>query len=248
MSLLTSANLQSMKATSSASNQWVQTGPTTWVPEYGSEVVAGSSGSIPVTFLQPGQTAAPTTTTISLNTTPTAQYVNGVLTEIPGARATLPTTTITDQNGNSTLYSVGTVSSLPLGSSINDATYALTGGSTGGSTLTSLTPGDPSTNPANSTAPINPVTSSTAGDLLANLISSLAGGQNQGAANSGYGVGTSDTSLPPPSAADVAALQPTAATTTSSGPNVLIVVAVVAVIGLGIYLYIRHRRKEAHND
>jgi hypothetical protein len=191
----------------------------------------GISGTGSVTFLPAGSSSTAGTRTI-----PTIRY--GETTNVGTPYSAIPADT-----------AAGTAGPLDVN---NTSLYPTATTTSGGSSLITGSNSDPSTNPANSVATVNPITSSAAGDLLAQLVSSLAGGTNQGAANTGYGVGGTDTSLPPPSAADVAALQPTAATTTSSGPNVFVVLAIVAVIGLGVFLYLRHKHsgagKVATND
>jgi LPXTG-motif cell wall-anchored protein len=84
--------------------------------------------------------------------------------------------------------------------------------------------------------------SATTDNLLSNILASLSSGGNASSAGTGSGVGASDTSLPSPTAADVAALQPSVSQTSSSGPNVVLIIGIIAVLGLGAYLYFKHKK------
>jgi hypothetical protein len=86
-------------------------------------------------------------------------------------------------------------------------------------------------NPQAPAAGIDPTTAA-----LLTAIGAL--GQAQGGgANSAPAANT----LPPPSAADVAALQPTPSNVSSSGPNIVLVVAAVAALGFGVWWFVQHR-------
>jgi cobalamin biosynthesis Mg chelatase CobN len=86
-------------------------------------------------------------------------------------------------------------------------------------------------------------TSATTDSILSNILASLSSGGNATPAGSGMGVGASDTSLPSSTAADVAALQPSATPTSSSGPNIGLIIGIVLVLGLGVYLWFQHKKK-----
>ncbi len=74
------------------------------------------------------------------------------------------------------------------------------------------------------------------------LASILGPGYTFGEGDAGTGTG-GDTSLPPPSTANVDALAPTSSTTSSSGPSIVLVVLVVAAIAIGGYFWWRHHKK-----
>lgn len=82
----------------------------------------------------------------------------------------------------------------------------------------------------------------TTDNLLSNILASLSSGGNASSAGTGSGVGASDTSLPSPTAADVAALQPSVTQTSSSGPNIVLVIGIIAVLGFGAYLWYKHKK------
>jgi hypothetical protein len=77
---------------------------------------------------------------------------------------------------------------------------------------------------------------------LSSIIAGLQTGQNAANSGTGAGIGQNSTSLPSPSAADVAALQPTVAGTSKSGPSLVLIIGILVLLGGGAYYYFQHKK------
>lgn len=182
--------------------------------------------------------------------------VNGTIRSLNSRTANTPVTvngtTYGPQAGTSVFAPViAPVSAQPsLASVVNQATTAApTPSST--SADTSAPPGVTTTGAI--TTPVTPVAASSptqttpsCNALLQSVLNSLASGGNAASSGTGSGVGADDTSLPSPTTADVEALQPTAVPTSSSGPNIGLIIGVVLVLALGVYLWYRY--KKGHSE
>jgi hypothetical protein len=104
-------------------------------------------------------------------------------------------------------------------------------------------PGGPISQPVSSVSPAQ--TTPDDNSLLQQVLNGLSSGGNATSAGSGGGVGADDTSLPSPTTADVEALQPQAVSTSSSGPNIGLIIGIVLVLALGVYLWYRHKKGKA---
>lgn len=146
----------------------------------------------------------------------------------------LPTPVASQSIVNAPVVGAAPPSPAPLSSSLVPAPPGVT---TVGPVTTPVTT---TTQPSSSASPAT--TSPSDNALLQNVLNALSSGGNAAAAGSGAGVGADDTSLPSPTTADVEALQPTAVSTSSSGPNIGLIIGIVLVAALGVYLWYRHKK------
>jgi len=223
---------------------------------YYTALLAGQEGVKSATQSTSGkitQTPAPSSNTVTI--VPGQQP-----TSTPAPSTQAANTTLSASNLQSTQAAPSNALSLEIGSGTSDPLSAQPpGDSVAGITAAqqAVMPAVPLTTTSSALSPSQPAAaqsaSSTAStgssssaatpstlDDLASIIAALNTGGNVGAADSGDGIGSDDTSLPSPTAADVAALQPTVAGTTSTGPSGWIVVGIVVALGIGGYFLWRH--------
>jgi hypothetical protein len=178
---------------------------------------------------------------------PTGVIESSSFAYIPGGPGTTANPSLAPTPPASTLPSAGNVGSVPSSPAplIAPSSTALNTASPPGVTTTSpiTTPVTTSGVPASASSPTT--TTPTCNALLQNVLNALGAGTNTYSSGSGGGVGADDTSLPSPTTADVEALQPTAAPTSSSGPSVVLIIGIIAVAGIGIYLWYRSKKGAA---
>lgn len=205
--------------------------------------IAGTPAALkphPVTTITKPTPSLPSVSTPVTNFPTSLPTVTSPPVSTPPAVVPTPTATSLPSPG-----SVGSVPSTPApiqaSSPANNASSP-PGVVTTGPTTTPVTPAAV-TQPSSSASPTT--TSPTDNALLQQVLNSLSGGSNQYSAGSGGGVGADDTSLPSPTTADVEALQPTAVDTSSSGPNIGLIIGILLVAALGVYLWYRYKKGHA---
>ncbi len=133
-------------------------------------------------------------------------------------------------------YSTGPISRTPT---VGVVVSTPSGGSQASGTASTYTPGLPNASPQGTGA--TPANANAGSPSLASI---LGPGYDL---NAGGDVGPGDAAIP--NASDVAALQPTPATTTSSGPSTIAIVVVVALLaGVGIWWYMKHKKAKGGSE